>query len=282
MTRTSTVLLALALLCSCDKGESTTTKTAKQDTKAAEAQPAPEPKPEVAPEVEPEPPPAFMAEPERLSPKGEPFADHERREVDVSGLARRGSESAPVTVMQCIDLRDPYCRRGQTSMAAAHEALGDEVAFYLRPYWNVLESTEQAAAKGSADAKEMIEVSKRLARALVAAEAQGKIWELHDALLAAEAEQYTAEGIAALAGEIEGLDAEAFTAQLDAPETEAAADAHHEACAALGVETRVPAYFVNGRMMVGGLPTDALSYVLEVEANGGFEKLPNTQGEQAG
>jgi protein-disulfide isomerase len=276
ITTVFTAVLSGALLFACE-GDSAKSADPKSDTPAtkAPAQAKPEVEPELQPPAEPPtPPPAFMAEPELLNPKGEPFADHERRKVDVTGLARRGPESAPVTVLQCVDFRDAYCLRGQRSMAELHEALPDQIAFYFRPYWNVLESTEAAAANRSKPAREQIEQTKLLARAIAAAERQGKLWEFHDALLAADRAQYTKDGLASIAGSVDGLDGDLWNQQLDDAETQAAVDAHHEACAALGVDKGVPVYFINGRMMTGAAPTQMIRRVIEVEANGGFEKLP--------
>jgi hypothetical protein len=214
-----------------------------------------------------------MSEPERLNPKGEPWADHERRKIDVAGLARRGGEKAGVVVLGCVDMRDPFAKRGQRNMAEVLAAFPDDVALYLRPYWNVLESSEIAAKRGDKDAIEMRKLTELLATALVAAEQQGKIWELHDLMLEAQNEQLTREGLAKLAADA-GLDVEKWTAALDAEETKTAVAAHKQACNTLGVDRANPVYFINGRMMVGGVQTEHMRYVVELELAGGFEALP--------
>lgn len=271
----TTCLTLLSLLVACE-GDPAPAQPAKQADAADPAKPAEPSKPDepvVTPEPAPKPKPTFMSEPERLDPKGEPWADHERRKIDITGLARRGSEKAGVVVLGCIDMRDPYSKKAQKVMAEALAAFPDDVALYMRPYWNVLESGEAAEKNGSKPAIEQRELTQLLATALVAAEQQGKIWELHDLILVAEKEQLTREGLAKLAGDA-GLDVEKWTAALDAEETKTAVAAHKQACNALGVDRATPIYFINGRMLRGAVPAEAVNYLLELELFGGFEALP--------
>lgn len=274
MLRTATLtLMSLALLVACE-GDPAPAPPAKQaDAPAKVAEPAKPDEPAAMPEPAPRPKPAFMSEPERLNPKGEPWADHERRKIDITGLARRGSEKAGVVVLGCVDMRDPYSKRGQTVMAEALAAFPNDVALYMRPYWNVLESSELAAKRGDKEAIATRELTQLLATALVAAEQQGKLWELHDLMLAAEKEQLTSEGLAKLAADA-GLDVEKWTAALDAEATKTAVAAHKQACNALGVDRGTPVYFINGRMMKGYAPIEVLNYLVELELGGGFEALP--------
>ena len=270
------LLLVLGLGLACDAQPD-----AKTDAKADAPAPAKDAETaKVEPEPEPEPPPPFMAEPERLDPKGLTIADHERRSVDVGGLTRRGPEDAAVVVLECIDFADAYNKGGQKSMTEVHEALGERVAFYLRPYWNLLESQEQAVARGDKAAKARAAQTRRLAAALVAADRQGKLWPLHDQFVAADKDQLASEDLSALATAA-GLDVEAFTAQLGDEQTLAAVEAHRAACQALGVDRATPAYFINGRMMTGARKADDMRYVVDVELHGGFEKLPPGPAEPA-
>jgi hypothetical protein len=276
MLRTATLALAvLTLLVACE-GDPAPAQPAKQadaPEPAKPTEPAPTPEPSVTPEPAAKPKPAFMSEPERLNPKGEPWADHERRKIDITGLARRGGEKAGVVVLGCVDMRDPYTARGQRTMAEVHAAFPDDVALYLRPYWNVLETFETAAKRGDKAAIAIRELTELLATALVAAEQQGKIWELHDLMLAAQKEQLTREGLAKLAADA-GLDVETWTAALDSEATKTAVAAHKQACNDLGVDRATPIYFINGRMMRGSAPTEAMTYLVELELAGGFETLP--------
>jgi protein-disulfide isomerase len=275
MRRTSALVFLIVALVSCG-AEPIPVAPAKKDDAAKPANPAEPAKPTepavVTPDPEPKPTPAFMSEPERLNPNGLPWADHERRVIDTTGLARRGSEKTGVVVLGCIDMRDPYCKKGQRNMAEVLAAFPDDVALYLRPYWNVLESSEVAAMGGDKAAIALRDLTELLATALVAAEQQGKLWELHDRILEAEVEQLTRDGLAKLAADA-GLDVAQWKAALDTEATKTAVDAHKQACNTLGVDRGVPTYFINGRMMKGAAPTEAIRYLVELELAGGFEAL---------
>jgi predicted DsbA family dithiol-disulfide isomerase len=175
-------------------------------------------------------------------------------------------------VLGCIDMRDPYSKRGQKMMAETLAAFPNDVAFYMHPYWNVIISSEEAAKRGDKDAIAQRKLTELLATALVAAEQQGKLWELHDLVLAAEKEQLSREGLTKLATDA-GLDAEKWTAALDSEATKTAVAAHKQACNALGVDRGTPVYFINGRMMLGAAPIEEMKYLVELELAGGFEAL---------
>ena len=215
-----------------------------------------------------------MSEAERLGPRQAPFADHERREIDLSSLERRGPADAPVEVLACLDLADPFCRAAQRRMSEIQSELPEDVALHLRPYSKVLDNTQVAADRGRMPARTQIARTKAIARALVAAERQGKLWDLQDALLSAQPDQYTREGLERLAAGVPGLDLDTWTRQRDDEETEAAIADHRRACTELGVDRSVPVFFINGRKMPGAIPEGPMRYVVEVEKYGGFEQLP--------
>lgn len=265
-----TILGLSLLLVACD-GDPAPAKPAAEAAKQVE--PVKPAEPVVPPAPVARPKPAFMSEPERLNPEGKPFADHERRTIDVAGLARRGGEKAKLVIMGCIDMRDPFVKRGQRNLAEIFAVFPEDVALYIRPYWNMLESAELMVKKGKPDSIAMRDLTQLLARALVAAEQQGKIWEMHDRLLAAEKDQLTREGLARMAVDA-GLDGEKWKAALDSKATEEAVAAHKQACNALGVDRGVPVYFLNGRLSQGSIKLEDLRYLVELELAGGFEALP--------
>jgi hypothetical protein len=277
--RTAFAVLSLVLV-ACE-GEPAPTQPAKQAEAAEPAkpvepiEPAKPTEPVATPEgkTETKAPPPFMSEQERLSRKGELMADHERRKVDITGLTRRGSENAKVVVLGCIDMRDPYVKLGQRSMAKVLAALPNDVALYIRPYWNLIETYEAGAKRGDKASKAIRDQTHLAAEALVAAEQQGKIWELHDLMLETDTDLYTRDGFTKLATDA-GLDVAQWTAALDSEETKTAVAAHKQACNALGVDRAVPMYFINGRMMRGAQRPEDMQYVVEVELFGGFEVLP--------
>ncbi len=269
-----TLSLALLALLACDAEPAPTKpaaeETAKPDEPAKPAEPAALPAAPPAPEAKAKP--AFLREPERLNRQGKPFADHERRQVDVAGLTRRGSEQAAVVIVGCVDLAGPLVRGNQKYMAELYKEFPKDVALFIRPYWKLIESFEKAVKRGDKGMIARRDLSKLLTEALVAAELQGKIWEMHDLVLAADIKELDRESLTKLAADA-GLDVEKWKAALASKETEAAIDAHKKACNALGVDRNVPAYFIDGRKIGTARPED-VKYLIEVELAGGFEVLP--------
>lgn len=268
LVRTTLVALSLTLV-ACEKADPAPAEPVKQAEPEKPAEPAKPAEPEPAPKG----PPEFMSEPERLDREGQPHADHERRTIDIAGLARRGGENAKVVVVGCIDPGEPYSKRGQQNWAEALAAFPNDVAMYIHPYWTVNQSVDDTAKRGNKDSIARIERTKFVAAALVAADQQGKIWEMHDLVLATERDQITRENL----GKLEGLDVAKWTAALDSEETKTAVAAHKQACNALGVDRGIPVYFINGRMMMGARLAEDLRYLVEVEIWGGFEKLPKNE-----
>lgn len=97
------------------------------------------------------------------------------------------------------------------------------------------------------------EAAKLPAEAALAAEAQGQFWPMHDAMLAHQ-EDLSREALVALATE-QGLDVARFTAALDAHTYAPGVAADQEAARELDIQG-TPAFVINGKVVVGLLPTD--------------------------
>jgi protein-disulfide isomerase len=95
------------------------------------------------------------------------------------------------------------------------------------------------------------DLARPMAKAAVAADAQGHFWEMHDRLFALTG---TADRAAldVVARSI-GLDVARFDRDLDDPSLDARIDADDADAKALGV-TGTPTFFVNGRRVVGAQP----------------------------
>jgi protein-disulfide isomerase len=103
------------------------------------------------------------------------------------------------------------------------------------------------------------------AEAAEAAAAQGRFWEMHDALFAAQGNLDT-NALVDRATEL-GLDVDRFVADLD--------DRRHSLRVARDVSSAAdsgaagtPTFFINGRRHAGGLTLDALRAALQTELNG--------------
>ena len=95
-----------------------------------------------------------------------------------------------------------------------------------------------------------------------AAYRQGKFWEMHDRIFAAQREM-SPEKYLVYAEEI-GLDLGQFKRDLVSDEVKKRIDADVAAAQKLGV-TGTPAFFINGRFLSGAQPFDAFKRIIDEE-----------------
>jgi len=95
-----------------------------------------------------------------------------------------------------------------------------------------------------------------------AAYRQGRFWEMHDAIFAAQRE-LTREKFLQSAAEI-GLDVERFKKDIESDEVKARIAADVEAADRIGV-TGTPAFFINGRFLSGAQPFEAFKRIIDEE-----------------
>lgn len=163
-------------------------------------------------------------------------------EIDLEGAPVRGSPMAPVTVVEFSDFECPFCGRAHPVLERLEEELRGRVkiVFFHFP----LRSHTYAESA---------------ARAAVAAQRQGKFWEMHDLLFANQTalEPSDIEGYA----ERIGLDMARFRADWDSEETRAKVAADRALGERVGVDA-TPTLLVDGRRFEE--PVESLrAYVLE-------------------
>ncbi len=160
-----------------------------------------------------------------------------------------GSPDAPLVLVEYGDFECPYCGRAAPVVEELVARFGDELAVVFRhlPLVDVHEHAEMAA------------------EAAEAAAAQGRFWEMHDALFAAQG-NLDASALVERATHL-GLDVDRFVADLD--------DRRHSLRVARDVSSAAdsgaagtPTFFINGRRHTGGLTLDALSAALQTELDG--------------
>jgi protein-disulfide isomerase len=154
-----------------------------------------------------------------------------------------------VVLVEYGDFECPYCGRAAPVVEELVTRFGDDLAVVFRhlPLVDVHEHAEMAA------------------EAAEAAAAQGRFWEMHDALFAAQGNLDT-NSLVARATEL-GLDVDRFVADLD--------DRRHSLRVARDVSSAAdsgaagtPTFFINGRRHAGGLTLDALRAALQTELDG--------------
>ena len=142
------------------------------------------------------------------------------------------------------DFECPYCRDAAPSLRRVMERLDGRVKLRWRHF--PIASKHPHALRAAAAAE--------------AAGAQGKFWEMHDALFAHQ-KALEDEDLVGYAREI-GLDVDRFVADLDAAETAAAVEADRQAGADEGVAS-TPAFFIDGRRYGGFYDVESLVDELE-------------------
>jgi len=165
--------------------------------------------------------------------------------VPLGDSPRKGSDTAPVTIVSFGDFACPFCAKGHETMQRIQAHYGDKLRMVHKhkplPFHRLADPA---------------------ARAAVAAQAQGKFWEFHDALYAV-GPKYGLDDLRDIAKQL-GLDMQSFDSMMS---SQAAAD-HVEKDLALSMALGVngtPAYFINGRPLEGAYPEIHFRLLIEEE-----------------
>jgi protein-disulfide isomerase len=156
----------------------------------------------------------------------------------------RGEPGAPLQLLMFGDFQCPFCLGAQSVLRRVRDRLGDRLAFCFR---HLPIPERHPLAPLAAEASE-------------AAAAQGRFWEYHDALFAAQP-KLSRETMLALAVDLD-LDAERMAVEIDS-------EAHRERIArdldsaAASGATGTPTFFVNGIRFFGAYDASSLVEALE-------------------
>jgi thiol-disulfide isomerase/thioredoxin len=149
------------------------------------------------------------------------------RAIAIDGSPTRGPDTAPVTIVEFADFECPFCQR----MAPELDALLDKRQTTVRFVYKFMPLSMHPHGETAA-------------RAAIAAQAQGKFWEMHHQLFA-NGEHLEDADILKYAAAI-GLDIDRFRADVLSPATKARLDADRKLGDALNVKG-TPTIFINGR-----------------------------------
>jgi protein-disulfide isomerase len=183
---------------------------------------------------------------------GETSAQPIAREEILALLAKgpsKGSEIAPVTIVELADFQCGYCRKFWKEtlprIEEAHIKTG-KVRFVYR-HFAILGEHSVAAAQAAECATE-----------------QGKFWEYHDKLFASQGPfAFTKQSLKHYAKEL-GLDAAAFAQCLDSGKYAKKVEEETAVGTILGARG-TPTFFVNGRLLVGAHPYENFHALIEEE-----------------
>jgi Na+/H+ antiporter NhaA len=161
-------------------------------------------------------------------------------EIDPDRDHIRGSEDAPVTLLEYGDYECPYCGQAEVVIRELLDSFGDD----LRYVWRQLPLNDvHPNAQMAAEATE-------------AAASQGSFWDMHDKLLQHQ-DELTPRDLARYAEEL-GLDAERFWDELDHHEDAQRVEEDVASADASGV-AGTPSFFINGRRHQGAYDTETLT-----------------------
>lgn len=172
--------------------------------------------------------------------------DPQERHAALPGEGRPslGPADAPLTVVVFSDFQCPFCGKLAPTIHELPQRHDDvRVVFRQLPLPN--HSNARPAAK-----------------AALAADRQGKFWEMHDALFDADGQINTKE-IEAIARDV-GLDMAQFASDLGDPALEAIVAEDEALAKQLGV-SGTPASFVNGRYISGAQAAESFDALIEKE-----------------
>ena len=168
-----------------------------------------------------------------------------RIEVEAIGPSK-GSADAPITLVEFSDFECPFCVRVLPTLDQVQEKYGDQVRIVYRQFpLNGIHPNAQLSAEAS-----------------LCADAQGKFWEMHDAIFEARGKA-DADGLKTMAVDL-GMDPEVFNGCLDSREFRGQVEADLEAGRKAGV-TGTPALFINGRFLSGAQPFNVVAKVIDDE-----------------
>ncbi len=198
--------------------------------------------------IAPPPAPSRQAEANTQQPDTTPEPETartvDRATVNRLGLERgpsRGPANAKVTIVLFTDMKCPYCEKAIGSL----DALFDEYPNKLRLVMKQLPVHKSAELA---------------AEAALAADSQGKFWELHEQMLA-HSEDLSHDALLGLAKDA-GLDVARLRDALDRHSFAAALAADRDAASELEFQG-TPAFVINGRRVTGALPMEEMRKVIE-------------------
>lgn len=155
----------------------------------------------------------------------------------------RGNPEADVVIVEYGDFQCPYCARAHATLDALREQYGERIALVYRHLPLAMHPYAQEAAE-----------------AAEAAGAQGRFWEMHDALFAHQAQ--LAPGQLPLLARQLGLDGGRFEEALGAGAYRERVRGQAQAGKALGAHG-TPSFFINGERYEGDSDPDLLTAAVE-------------------
>lgn len=165
--------------------------------------------------------------------------------IPVKGAPTEGSPNAPITLVEFSDFQCPYCAAAIPELNAVLKAYPTQVKLIFKQYPLEMHSHADLAAA-----------------AAIAAQKQGKFWQMHDSLFQHH-DDLSRANILALA-KANGLDMQKFEEDLDSTAVRETVVRDVQDGDHAGVEG-TPTIFINGQRYNGPIALNALKPVFEAE-----------------
>jgi protein-disulfide isomerase len=171
--------------------------------------------------------------------------------VSVDDDPIKGNPNAKITIIEFSDFQCPFCKKVLPTIQKILENYSDKVKFVYRDFPLDFHNNAQIAAEASECADD-----------------QGKFWEYHNLLFGKQKEWEEADGVKKFKKYAESLklDAEKFDQCLDSGKYEEEVKKDLSDGKKNGV-SGTPAFFINGRKLVGAQPYEEFKKIIDEELN---------------
>ena len=173
--------------------------------------------------------------------------------VPVAGAPSLGPGDARITLVEFSDFECPYCALAVKQVKALMAAYPKDIRLFYKQFPLSMHPHAQMAAE-----------------AALAANEQGKFWEMHDVMFT-NFRKLSRENLLVWAEQI-GLDVNRFKADLDSHKFVSVIKKDTADGDAAGVYG-TPAFFINGKLYNGPMTMDAVKPILEAELKGGSKAV---------
>jgi protein-disulfide isomerase len=167
-----------------------------------------------------------------------------RTVVQATGQSR-GSERAPITIVEFSDFECNFCGRATATLKRVETAYADKVRVVFRDYPLPIHRGAPRAAEAAQCAGD-----------------QGKFWEMHDRLFSKGGPLSDAD-LRNYAGEV-ALDMQQFSKCLQSGKHTVTWKSSQDEGVRLGVAS-TPTFFINGRMVTGAMPYETFARIIDEE-----------------
>ncbi len=186
----------------------------------------------------------------KLANANQPAGAEQVFKVDLGNAPQQGRDDAKITIVEWSDFQCPFCGRVMPTLEQIKKTYGSDLRVLFKQNPLPMHPNAPYAAK-----------------AALAAQKQGKFWEMHDKLFAAN-NAHAPDGLAKdkvdqMARDL-GLDMDRFNTDAASPEIAAIISADQTQAQGLGANG-TPHFFINGVRVSGAMPFDSFKTVIDAQ-----------------